>query len=152
MFAPSVVGVNASISSSRPAVTPETVGLPVVEISMRASGRTETESIFSAFTSSPTSMPLKYMVKVPTVTLPSDVASKRRMSRGVAAIPLTVTAVSNDIRIESASNIEKANRSTPPTPTSEPSKNRLQFAPSKRRISSSAAATPPTVALPASER
>lgn len=112
-----------------------------------------TASMFSAATSNPTSIPLKYMKNVPVVSLPSgDDASKRRMSRGVTAIPLTVKAVLNDIRSVSASTIAKANRSELATPMSDPSKKRLQFAPSKRRMSSSADATPPTVALPVNER
>ena len=150
--APNVVEVNASMSSSRPPVTPETVGLPVVEISIRPSTSRVTESMFSAATSSPTSMPLRYMLNVPAVTGPSEVASNCRTSRWVTAIPFTVKAVLKDMRIVSASTKENAKRSEPPTPTSEPSKIKLQFVPSKRRISSSADATPPTVPLPVNER
>ena len=152
VFAPNAVGVNSNTSSSLPPVIPVTVGLPVVEINTCPLGSRLTASIFSAATSSPTSMPLRYMLNVPAVTLPSNVASKRRTSRGVTEIPLTVKAVLNDMRSVSESTMAKANRSEPPTPTSEPSKNRLQFAPSKRRMSSSAEATPPTVALPVNER
>ena len=151
MSGPSVVGVKANMSSSLPPVTPVTAGLPVVEINMRPSESTVRESIFSAATFSSTSMPLRYMKNVPAVSMPSEVASNRRMSRGVTAIPLTVKALSNDIRSVFESTIVKANRSEPPTPTSDPSKNRLQAVPLKSRISSSAKA-PPTVALPARER
>lgn len=63
----------------------------------------------------------------------------------MAEIPLTVTVLLNAIRIESESSIEKAKRSEPPTPTSEPSKNRLQLVPSNFKISSSAEDTPPIV-------
>src|ERR1051325_7992953 len=142
---PSEVGVNASTSSSLPVVKPGTEGLPVVEINKRPSGSKESESIFSEVVSKPTSLPSKYRLKVPAVLLPSEVGSKRRISCGVAVIPLTVTFAVNDIRIESESRKEKAKRSGLPTPTSEPSKNRRQFVPSKSKISSSEDEMPPTV-------
>src|SRR5688572_19360362 len=149
---PSVVGVNASTSSSLAPVTPTTAGFPVVESSTRPSGSRLTESIFSAVVSKPTSLPSKYILKAPAVTLPSEVASKRTTSWGATEIPFNVSAVVNDRSSESASRKEKPKRSDPPTPTSEPSKNRLQLEPSKRRISSSAEATPPIVWLPVNDR
>ncbi len=48
--------------------------------------------------------------------------------------------------------MEKAFTSTDPTPTFDPSKNTLQVTPSKRRMSSSAKVTPPTVPLLPSDR
>lgn len=141
---PSDVGVKANTSSSAP-VTPVTDGLPVVEIRIRPSESSETASRFSAVVVSATSLPSKYMLKVPAVVAPKEVASKRTMSCGVTAIPLTVIAVLNAIRRESASIRVKANISVALSPTSEPSKNRLQAWPSNRKISSSADATPPTV-------
>src|SRR6266536_1534356 len=149
---PREVGVNASTSSSLPVVRPGTEGLPVVENNKRPSDNSESESILSLLVSKPTSLPSKYMLNVPAVFAPSDVASKRRTSCGVAEIPLTVTALLNAIRRESESSIEKAKRSEPPTPTSEPSKNMLQVVPSNLRMSSSADETPPIVWFPENER
>ena len=60
---------------------------------------------------------------------------------------MTVTELLNDIRRVSESTMENPNRSGLPTPTSDPSKNRLQFVPTKRRMSSSAKAAPPTLPL-----
>jgi hypothetical protein len=144
---PSVVGVNASISSSAAAVTPTTDGLPVVEINTRPSGSELSESMFSAFVSNPTSIPLRYMLNVPVVTLPSDVASNWTTSWGPKDRLPSVMEVLNDIRIVSVSTTEKANKSRLPTPTSDPLKSRLQVAPLKYIISSSAKDTPPTVPL-----
>src|SRR6266498_1548244 len=137
VVSPNEVGVNASTSSSLPLVKFGTDGLPLTENIKRPSGSSESESMLSLLVSKPTSLPSKYILKVPAVFAPSDVASKRRTSWGVAEIPLTVTALLNDIKIESESSIAKAKRSEPPTPTSEPSKTRLQFFPSNFRMSSS---------------
>src|SRR5215213_7790855 len=134
---PREVGVNASTSSSLPLVTPVTDGLPVVENNNRPSDSRESESMLSLLVSKPTSLPSKYMLKVPPVVLPNDVASKRKTSCGVAEIPLTVTELVNDINNESESSNAKAKRSLPPTPTSEPSKNKDQFLPSNFNMSSS---------------
>src|SRR5215213_6822034 len=62
-----------------------------------------------------------------------------------------VIAVLKDISSVSASTMANANVSRLPTPTSEPSKNRLQLTPSNRIISSSAKETPPTLPLLANE-
>lgn len=150
VFVPREVGVNSSISSSFPA-TFGTAESTVVESRIRPSGRTLNASIVSPLVSSPTSIPLKYILNVPAVLGPSEVASKRTISCGVKAIPLRVTLALKDIRIVSASTKDIPIRSGLPAPTSEPSKNRLQFCPSKYRISSSAKETPPTVPLPANE-
>ena len=149
---PKEVGVNASTSSSLPLVSPGTDGLPVVENNNRPSDSNESESMLSPLVSKPTSLPSKYILKVPAVVLPRDVASKRSTSCGVAVMPLTVTEVVNDINKESESSMAKAKRSEPPTPTSEPSKNKDQFLPSNLRISSSAEETPPIVWLPVKDR
>lgn len=149
---PSEVGVNASTSSSARLASPEIEGLPLVETSNRPSESSVSESIVSLLDSSPTSLPSKYRLNVPAVRLPSEVASKRRISCGAAVIPLTVTLELKDIRIVSASTMENAKRSGLPTPTSEPSKKRLQPVPLKCRMSSSANATPPTVPLPVNDR
>lgn len=69
---PSVVGVKANISSSAPAVTPVTTGLPVVEISTRPSESRLTESMLSADVVNSTSEPFRYMLNVPVVTLPNE--------------------------------------------------------------------------------
>ena len=79
---PRVVGVNARMSSSAPPVTPVTTGSPVVEISILLSGRTSSASISSVLALSPTSEPSKYMLKVPAVVLPNEVAVKRAISAG----------------------------------------------------------------------
>ena len=79
------------------------------------------------------------------MVVPSEVASKRTTSCGVTEIPLTVTALLKDIRIVSESSREKAKRSGLPTPTSEPSKNRVQFCPSNFQMSSSEEEMPPIV-------
>src|ERR1044071_554635 len=143
---PRAVGVNASTSSSLAELTPVTTGLPVVEINRRPSESRDRESIFSFVVSSkPTSLPSKYKLNVPAVLLPNEVASKRRISCGVAVIPLTVTLAVKDIKMESESRNENPKRSGLPTPTSEPSNNTLQFVPSNFRISSSAEDTPPIV-------
>lgn len=76
---PSELGVNASTSSSLP-LTPGTAGLLVVESSKRPSGSNESESMLSLLVSKPTSLPSKYILKVPAVVLPKEVASKRRTS------------------------------------------------------------------------
>ena len=68
----------------------------------------------------------------------------------MAKLPM-VMAVLNDISNVSASTVANASVSRLPTPTSEPSKYRLQVTPSKRRISSSAKETPPTLPLLANE-
>lgn len=99
MVAPRVVGVKARISSSAAPVTPVTVGLPVVEISILPSGRTSSASIFSAEALRPTSTPLKYMLNVPAVTL------NRTISLGVYVTPPSVTLLANDIKIVSASKL-----------------------------------------------
>ena len=83
MFVPSVVGVKARMSSSAALVTPVTAGLPVVEISTLPSGSTSSASIFSADPLSPISAPLKYMLNVPAVVEPRDVASNRAISFAV---------------------------------------------------------------------
>ena len=72
--APSEVGENANISSSRP-LTPGTAELPVVEIKIRPSASRLNASMLSALISSPTSEPSKYMLNIPAVVLPSEVAS-----------------------------------------------------------------------------
>lgn len=149
--APNVVGVNSKISSSRPLTTmpptPGTEALPVVEISTWPLGSRLTESMFSPFVSSPTSAPFKYILNVPAVFAPSEVASNCTTSRGAIARPLRVMALLNDIRIVSASTMENANKSRLETPTSTPSKNRLQVTPSNCTISSSEKETPPTLPL-----
>ena len=132
-------------------LSPGTVGLPVVEIRMRPSASRLSASMLSALESRPTSDPSKYMLNVPAVLAPREVASKRRISCGVAAMPLTVTALPKDRRSESESSIERPNTSEPPTPTSEPSKNRLQEMPLNFKISTSANDTPPTLPLFAKE-
>lgn len=76
---PNVVGVKANISSSRP-LTPGTDGLAVVEISTRPSASRLTESMFSLLVSSPTSEPSRYILNVPAVMLPSEVASNCTIS------------------------------------------------------------------------
>jgi len=145
--APSVVGVKANTSSSS-ALTPGTEAFPVVEISTRPSESKLTESRFSPFASNPTSIPFKYMLNAPAVTSPREVASNCTTSQGAIAKPLMVMALLNAIRIVLSSTIENANRSRLPTPTSEPSKNRVQLTPSNRTISSSAkAGTLPTLPL-----
>src|SRR5215217_5592273 len=103
---PNVVDVNANISSSLP-VRPGTDESPVVEIRIRSFGSTDTESMYSVVVSKPTSLPSKYMLNVPAVVLPREVASKRKISWGVAVNPFTVTLAVNDIRIESGSRSEK---------------------------------------------
>ena len=77
---PSVAGVNARMSSSARPVRVETAGLPVVEINKRPSVSSANESIFSAVALSSTSLPSKYMLKVPAVLLPSEVASNFTIS------------------------------------------------------------------------
>jgi len=84
--------------------------------------------------------------------VPNEVASNRRTSCGVAVMPLTVTLALKAIRSVSASTTEKPKRSGLPTPTSEPSKNKLQFVPSNFRMSSSEEETPPIVWLLVNER
>ena len=74
------------------------------------------------------------------------------MSWGVAVKPLTVTFALKAIRIESESSREKAKRSGFATPTSDPSKNRLQFCPSNFQMSSSEEDMPAMVWLLVSER
>src|SRR5215207_8311461 len=142
---PSEVDVKARISSSFP-VTPGTDGLPVVEIKMRPSGRTLTASMFSAVVSNPTSLPSRYMLNIPAVVLPTEVALNCAISLGVKAIPLSVIEV-----LKLNRNVLSLTTLKPKTsgdaPTSEPSKNRLQALPSNRRISSSANVTPLTVPL-----
>src|SRR5688500_20361067 len=76
---PSVVGVNASTSSSLAPVTPTTAGFPVVESSTRPSGSRLTESIFSADVSKPTSLPSKYMDQVPLVVLHTEAATQPKL-------------------------------------------------------------------------
>jgi hypothetical protein len=122
---PNEVGVNARISSSLAPLTPGTVGLPVVEISIRPSGRTLMESMFSEPVLKPTLLPLKYMLKTPAVFSPREVASKRTISWGATDRPLSVTELLNVIRMVFSSKTENANVSGV-TPTSEPSKNMLQ--------------------------
>ena len=141
---PKEVDVKARISSSAP-LTPGTKGFPVVEINRRPSDRSESASMLSPLVSRPTSLPSKYMLNVPAVFIPSEVASKRRISWGVAEIPLTVTLLSKDRSRESESSRAKAKTSGLLTPTSEPSKNRLQFVPSNFKISSSADEIPAIV-------
>lgn len=88
------------------------------------------------------------MVKLPAVLFaPNEIAWNCTMSLGATDIVPIVTALSKDIRMVFASRMEKASTSTDPTPTFEPSKNMLQVVPSKRRISSSANGTPPTLPL-----
>jgi hypothetical protein len=81
VLVPSDVGVKARTSSSFP-VTPGTDGLPVVEISTRPSGSVDTASIFSDELSNPTSMPFRYMLKVPAVVGPVVVALNCTISVG----------------------------------------------------------------------
>jgi hypothetical protein len=76
-----------------------------------------------------------------------DVASKRMISWGVKGIPFNVTELENLIRSIFSLTTAKPYVSGDVTPTSEPSKYTLQAVPSKRRISSSAKETPPTVPL-----
>lgn len=147
---PREVGINASTSSSL-AESPVTDVLPVVEISTLPSESSETESRLSAEVVSPTSLPSKYMLKVPAVVVPRDVASKRTISCGATAMPFTVTEALNAIRMLSGSRMEKPTRSTAASPTSEPSKNRLQVSPLRFKISSSAETTPATVWLSSSD-
>lgn len=142
---PRAVGANAKRSSSARPLRPVTDGFPVVESKIRPSASRLKASILSLLASKPTSLPSKYMLKVPAVVVPSEVASNLKTSWGVTEIPLTVSVVVKDIRIESESSIANPNRSEPPTPTSDPSKNKLHDIPSNRRMSSSANATPPTV-------
>src|SRR6266496_3010095 len=149
---PREVGVNANTSSSLPVVRPGTEGLPVVESNSRPSGSTDTESIFSAVVSKPTSLPSKYILKVPAVLLPKDVALKRTTSCGVTAIPLRVMALLKAIKMVLGPSMEKAERFTAPKPTSEPSENRLQFVPSNFKMSSFAEEIPPIIWLPVNER
>lgn len=101
---PSVVGVNARMSSSAAPETPITDGSPVVEMSTRLSGRTSIASMSSKLVLRPTSAPLKYMLNVPDVVAPNEVASNRTISE-VAYVTLpNVTEVLNDNRSESGSN------------------------------------------------
>src|SRR5215208_4502704 len=71
---PSDVEEKANISSST-ALTPGTAELPVVEIKIRPSPSKLNASMLSALVSNPTSEPSKYMLNVPAVVLPSEVAS-----------------------------------------------------------------------------
>lgn len=151
MTSPKEVGVNARISSSAP-LTPGTEELPVVEIKRRPSGKSESASILSLLVSRPTSLPSKYMLKVPAVFVPKDVPSKRTTSCGVTEIPLTVTELLNDIKAELEAINVKATRSVLPKPTSDPSNARRQFCPSNSKMSSSADETPPTVCPLVNER
>lgn len=147
---PKDTGVKANISSSLPE-TPGTEGLPVVEIKMRPSGSTLNESILSLVVLRPTSLPSMYMLNVPAVVVPSDVASKRTISWGAIVRPPTVMALLKDIRMVSESTTDMAKTSTLPNPTSEPSNSMLQFCPLKYRISSSVKERPSTVPLDAKE-
>jgi hypothetical protein len=63
-----------------------------------------------------------------------------------------VTSLLKDIKIESENKREKAITSELPTPTSDPSKYRIQFLPSKPTISSSETLMPPIVRLSVNER
>src|ERR1043165_7858170 len=76
---PSEVGVNSSTSSSLP-LTPGTTGSPVVESNRLPSHNRAIESMDSPLVSNPTSLPSKYILKLPTVLLPNEVASKRATS------------------------------------------------------------------------
>lgn len=93
---------------------------------------------------------MKYILNVPAVVGPNEVASKRRMSVGANVTLPTVTEVPNASKIESASKRWNAKVSAV-TPTSDPSKNRLQAEPSNFMMSSSAKETPPTLPLLANE-
>lgn len=79
---PRVAGVKARMSSSASPLRPGTVGLPVVEINILPSSRMSSASMFSLVASNPTSIPLKYRLKVPAVLTPREVASKRTISVG----------------------------------------------------------------------
>ena len=105
VLGPKVVGVNCRISSSAAPLTPVTVGLPVVEINKLPFGRTLRASMFSLDAVKSTSAPLKYILNVPAVLLPSEVASNRAMSVGANAIPFSVMALLKDMRSESASRL-----------------------------------------------
>ena len=70
---PSVTGLKARISSSA-AETPGTVALPMVEISTWPLDSKDTASIPSLLVLKPTSTPFRYILNVPAVTLPSEVA------------------------------------------------------------------------------
>ena len=96
---------------------------------------------------SPTSDPSRYIENTPEVVGPRDVASKRITSESstVSASPGSVPGASNESSRESASNRSKASIRKGDSPTSEPSNERRNAAPSYARTSSFAAATPPTV-------
>ena len=102
MSAPRLVGVNARMSSSIAPLTPVIVGLPVVEINTLPSVSTSNASMFSADAVNSTSAPLKYILKVPAVVDPKEVASNCAMSLGVYVVPPSVTFVAKDIRMVSA--------------------------------------------------
>src|SRR3972149_3609780 len=73
VVSPREVGVKANRSSSTP-LTPGTVLLPVVETNSRPSGSRSSASMFSlTVSSSPTSPPSKYRLKLPAVLPPRGV-------------------------------------------------------------------------------
>jgi hypothetical protein len=96
--------VKASRSSSVALLTPGIAGLPEVEITSWPLGSSASASMSSLLESSPTSEPSKYRLRLPAVVAPSEVASKRMISKSsTAPRPAIVAAPSRENKIVSLS-------------------------------------------------